>query len=338
MTDESTLNGLALLAALRWDARITVDHARGFDRERTATLDAIGLLPPEDRLPDEFRQRELRSGQCSQTPGIRSTAFDVLGDYNSSQRKITLFDDLIALASISLDVTPTALSTVVLMHELAHAMTHLGKDADGAIWEHFSIASEHDKELFAQIYSHLYFVETGDIDHADIMRRLCDSQPEQYSSWKSLANETRGEINRRLLSARKQAPPEFQVSWSFMGYGINMGRSGDGSGLVLSDGRAFFGMDWGLGFTVGKQCPGKVQTETIAALREAIINSGVMNLPNSSFGPEAFMDGGTANMEIRLGSKRRSFEARCGDWGRWQTQFGLITKLFARAMREASRQ
>ena len=76
-----------------------------------------------------------------------------------------------------------ALMQVVLAHEVAHAVTHLGKDEKGEIWDQFSRADAQDKEQFAQAYSLIFFKADGKEQYERIFRELANHQSKKYNSW-----------------------------------------------------------------------------------------------------------------------------------------------------------
>lgn len=339
MSSPSLFDQLAQIADLTWQGvkEVPIERSSDIPRARAAILNSRGLLPAPDQLPEELRQGCLTEPGRADDEALQSTIFDVLGEYYSAKRKIVIYDRLISAAAIALEIDADLLTDVVLAHEIAHAVTHLGKDAHDGVWKHFATALTEDKELFAQIYPYLLFRETSQVEPAAVMDRLTDYQPPHYRAWKDLTEESVDEINARLTVARAKAPPDFSISRAFMGFGLNMGISGNDSGLILGDGRAYHGMDWGFGFQLGQECPARVDSQTLEELREVVVRSGVMNIGPTAFGPEAFMDGGTTTLTLRIGNQERSFEARCGDWGRYSQQFNEIERAFKKAFKQAAK-
>jgi hypothetical protein len=109
----------------------------------------------------DFLLRKLNEFQL--TDFILQVNEDVLGDYSykvhraydEPKPKIRLFWGVIGLVAQDLGVKVEDLAGVVLAHELGHAYTHVGSDADDHCWSSalFS-ASEHElKEGLAQYYT-----------------------------------------------------------------------------------------------------------------------------------------------------------------------------------------
>jgi hypothetical protein len=124
-----TVSGMGDLAAA------LLDEAAKFDllqRLFAINEDVLGLysyhLPPRDPLFDEERQVNARAD---------------------------LYWCVIGLISKVLGVTVEALTVTVLAHELAHAYTHLGADADGKRWDAHAFAESERalKEGLAQYYT-----------------------------------------------------------------------------------------------------------------------------------------------------------------------------------------
>lgn len=86
---------------------------------------------------------------------------DILGTYSFEKDKgrIRLYWAVIGLVSSSLGVSPVNLAMVVLVHELAHAYTHLGADADGHTWPQMFKQDRRILEGLAQYYTHVVLHE-----------------------------------------------------------------------------------------------------------------------------------------------------------------------------------
>ena len=154
---------------------------------------------------------------------LRPMILDVLGEYDSGSREVTLYTELIWKVARKRGIPYHVLYQLVLAHETAHAVTHLGKDADGKIWKDFKDASKKKKEFFAQIYPHLLFqaAENGDdlrgysqvLTGEDLlwkkplydihlfheaMKTLGETQLDQYNTWQEDESKSVAEINRML--------------------------------------------------------------------------------------------------------------------------------------------
>ncbi|TWT80495.1 hypothetical protein CA13_19140 [Planctomycetes bacterium CA13] len=88
---------------------------------------------------------------------IRNISEDILGAYfYGSESKIEIYWIAIAMTAAMADVRIEDLTIVVLIHELAHGYTHLGKDIDGGEWptDGFRHSDAEVKEGLAQFYTH----------------------------------------------------------------------------------------------------------------------------------------------------------------------------------------
>ncbi|MBB3205481.1 hypothetical protein FHS27_001281 [Rhodopirellula rubra] len=88
---------------------------------------------------------------------IKGISEDILGAYfYGSESKIEIYWIAIAMTAAMADVRIEDLTIVVLIHELAHGYTHLGKDIDGGEWQTdgFLGSDAEVKEGLAQFYTH----------------------------------------------------------------------------------------------------------------------------------------------------------------------------------------
>ena len=83
--------------------------------------------------------------------------YNVHNDYDDPNPRIELYWGVIGLIARDLGVAVEDLAAVVLAHELAHAYTHVGSDADDRYWStrHFYTSSIGLKEGLAQYYTDL---------------------------------------------------------------------------------------------------------------------------------------------------------------------------------------
>jgi hypothetical protein len=129
-----------------------------------------GMLPPEFKkdlssvkqyaqfLVDKLKEFDL-------TKFVLAVNKDVLGIYryrvakqiDDPQPKIELYWGVIGLIARDLGIEVEPLTCVVLAHELAHAYTHLGSDADEEYWSTigFSVSAPEVVEGLAQYYGWL---------------------------------------------------------------------------------------------------------------------------------------------------------------------------------------
>lgn len=169
---------------------------------------AAGLLPTKEQAKNHLSETECRElesdGRILEEvePGRTDECiFELLGIYSPSVRSITIYEKMIRLVSARLDLDPQLLKEVVIAHETAHAVSHLGRDGKG-IWFCFSCASSDEIELYAQIYPFLIFKSADDSKRLRCFLTLSDHQSDRYNSWRALRNESTEGINVRLALAR----------------------------------------------------------------------------------------------------------------------------------------
>jgi hypothetical protein len=114
---------------------------------------------------------------------------DLLGAYFPENRirqgKIVIYEKVCDFVSEELAIDNEALIRLAIAHEIAHAISHLGKDKKDKIWSNFNQAESAEKEYFAQMYALLYFREVGDRGAEVSFHVLEAHQPEEYRSWKN---------------------------------------------------------------------------------------------------------------------------------------------------------
>jgi len=95
---------------------------------------------------------------------LRGIDYDVLGAYFFNKPEVQLYWMVIAFYAALLQVRIEDLTIVVLAHELAHAYTHLGGDADLSSWEteYLADADLRIVEGLAQFYTERVVVSLAD--------------------------------------------------------------------------------------------------------------------------------------------------------------------------------
>jgi len=98
---------------------------------------------------------------------------DILGSYKSIGKngRVTLYYEPIAIFADILGVSISSLTTVVLIHELAHGYTHLGKDKEDSDWDtsnFFSVENRGVAEGLAQYYTDIISETLGDREDVSI--------------------------------------------------------------------------------------------------------------------------------------------------------------------------
>jgi len=167
------------------------------------------LLPDRDRLMSILSEAEVRELDLPAAdpgrPGVlddRSSITELMGVYLPDKREVIVYDKMCEIVAAGLDLDVESLKRVVAAHEVAHAVTHLGKDDEERIWHSFDDAREEDKELFAQIYPLFYFRKVRDRKALSVFRKLADHQDDVYNVWRKYERSEVSEVNDLLMEKR----------------------------------------------------------------------------------------------------------------------------------------
>lgn len=169
-----------------------------------------GKLQQLQKQLEEATQRLL---PCLREMGVQFRVIEVegiLGDYNFLERKITLYPPMIKLVAAdlaeSLQRQPEEvyedLYTITEMHETAHAVTHLGLDSNGMLWERPAEASSELHETLAQFYTFQLIKQLKEKHLEQVFLELNKKQPERYTFWQVLQDVPR-EMVREFLVAKR---------------------------------------------------------------------------------------------------------------------------------------
>ena len=209
MNTTELINELASLMGLRPGELPSVEIDK-----KSAPSHLIGQLvrqnyvPSYSDAPDALKRLVEGAGDCQPDPSIH--IIDLLGVYQSGNNKVILYDLLIQLCALQLEVDYEGLWRIVLLHELSHAVTHRGLDSDGRIWECFNIADKEMKEYFAQIYTYKFLQDTEQ-SYLAIMNKLAEVQPGAYQTYLESIDIDLNMINEELLAARYAVPDGFEA-------------------------------------------------------------------------------------------------------------------------------
>jgi hypothetical protein len=106
------------------------------------------------------RRLRDKAGKTPFLPGLFQYDEDILGSYSFSLRdskrgKIEIYWGVIGAVARLLGCSASSLTGVALIHELAHAYTHLGADIEGRRWRNpaFAHSEQAVKEGLAQYYT-----------------------------------------------------------------------------------------------------------------------------------------------------------------------------------------
>jgi len=172
------------------------------DLIKEETLSHFNLYPAPSRKSNKIFSNEER---------IDTSVFDILGEYDPDKTQITIYKKMIELTVEAIGdnyIDVDSLRDVVLFHEVAHAVTHIGNDGEGRIWDKFKDASSFDKEVFAQLYPYVLFNNfVAFSKHLYVFSKLCKYQSIKYNLWIKLRELTLNEINQILSDARQNNIP-----------------------------------------------------------------------------------------------------------------------------------
>ena len=170
---------------------------------------------------------EYFRSHCDVVPRILAIEKDVLGAYIYGlagrwgvEQRIEIYYPVIGLVAPRLQVPVEALSVVVLIHELAHAYSHLGYDIDENSWDTdaFSRAELSITEGIAQYFTHR-IAEKLIIENQEVKRAyeaLLEHQPQPYKAHLEWVESATPEAVRVALLAcrnrRMQALSDFETA------------------------------------------------------------------------------------------------------------------------------
>jgi len=167
------------------------------------------LLPDRDRLMSILSEAEVREldlpAADSGRPGVlddRSSITELMGVYLPDKREVVVYDKMCKIVAAGLRLDAETLKRVVAAHEVAHAITHLGKDERDRIWYYFDEALEEDKEFFAQIYPLFYFRKIKDKQALGVFLKLANHQDDIYNLWRKYEHADIKDVNEMLMEKR----------------------------------------------------------------------------------------------------------------------------------------
>ena len=161
-----------------------------------------------ERAGKRFNDGEL--GQWLSTDRQNYVIDNLLGAYFPSDRRVILYQKMIARAAKDLGVEEDALSTVVFIHEAVHAFSHVGRDFDGNHWRNFAlpIAQSLDgspsptHEVIAQYFSFKLLVRLQDerlMTTFLALERVCS---DVYREWRTTEHYTLEQMRAALIKLR----------------------------------------------------------------------------------------------------------------------------------------
>ncbi len=179
----------------------------GIGREsRVTAWDAAEADARDAMANDDLMNRLCRSSEGR--PELVTT--NLLGAYESDRARVTLYSKAIEWCARGLGVDLRALENVVLLHETVHAVSHLGADLDGRMWESFSLPSSRNPafrpdtfhEGIAQYFTFRMIERLGDQAMMKAFETLTSSQPREYQAWRGMQEVPVERVREILMAAR----------------------------------------------------------------------------------------------------------------------------------------
>ena len=134
----------------------------------------------------------------------------IFGVYKSKGQSgdVVLYWAVLGLFAQRWGVDIEALTLVVLSHEYAHALSHLGVDANKTFWDtdHFHKTPSIIKESIAEYFSYQFVLENKDAKAhwIDVYNLLFDNSPQIYKEYKKWGKATPEAVRFAMLQARKE--------------------------------------------------------------------------------------------------------------------------------------
>jgi len=146
--------------------------------------------------------------------GVRFPSMPVeplLGEYYYARRGIVLYPLMIELAARQVaafaglegDACNTALTTLVEMHESAHAVLHLGRDPDGNYWRSLTTVHPDLHECLAQFLVARLVEELQDPILCGTFVALHGHLPTPYRAWEALVDCDAEDVRRFVVDIRR---------------------------------------------------------------------------------------------------------------------------------------
>ncbi len=212
MQYERLFGEVAKLAGLHFEHDIPIEYS---DERRQGFLVAVdaGILFEQRQGGKPGSGPEPGIAERPESPGTKEKLFyavdksitDLLGDYFPREKKIVIYKKVGESTADSLDIPYGVLEYVVALHEISHAVTHLGEDGlpgSGIIWEWYARADLWDRELFAQMYPLFHFAQYDEQEALDVFQKLSANQLPIYNAWQLYRHVPLKEINELLRLTR----------------------------------------------------------------------------------------------------------------------------------------
>jgi hypothetical protein len=222
--DKSIFSEIANIAGLTFG--LNIEHCQTYLRKKSQIRKLVIMLselrhsPPSSVWRDFFPDASNYLGELLDRPesdnppanaGIdipaeitRFRIFDVLGQYFPRERRIVIYDKMCDLVASQLKVDNEWLRYLVTIHEIAHAVTHLGGDIFtlDPSWKNFDRADKSDKESLAQAYTFFFLKKRNNLEALRVFKEINKFQSARYRGWEKFENEGLGALNAELRKKR----------------------------------------------------------------------------------------------------------------------------------------
>lgn len=170
------------------------------------------LVSPQDTNDPKHSRRTELSRALSDRLASRSLAITgLLGDYNSTSGKVVLYSRAIELCADKLALKARHVGSVTLLHETVHALSHLGRDLDGRMWQDFHLPSVEDPlfepsllhETIAQYFTYRHLVELRDSALLHAFETVSARSAFPYRAWERLRRIPGEEVRSWFIGIRR---------------------------------------------------------------------------------------------------------------------------------------
>jgi len=206
VADESSDDAYAIYGRRGLDGlEMTLDLDATIGAEALARIVAALQLSASDAPPTPLALTQaLRARAMLVTVGV-------LGAYDADSSTLRFYREHIAAAAATLGVATRSLERVVHLHLAVLAYAHLGRDADGRMWESFAlprrvgelIPTGGDLTTLVQCFVARLLDRLGDRDLRDAFEGLSDAQPLPYRAWRRLAAVSLEDLRAWLMTMRR---------------------------------------------------------------------------------------------------------------------------------------
>lgn len=155
--------------------------------EITRQLGMLGFLSGCEH-PPEPRPEKLPCMAKTIKEGLEKGGLDILGVYRSRKNEIAIDYDKCEKVADEFHFPPEDIVLIVLIHELAHFVTHKGLGHALNEWHEFSLSHWHEDsrdmaEQTAQALTYLWLLKWGSKEKTEVFQKLSDLAPQQYREW-----------------------------------------------------------------------------------------------------------------------------------------------------------